>query len=87
MATAKVLATATTSDWTDVIGSAASVAGVTWQNLGPADVFLAFQTAKPGTSDPYVVLKVKDAFYDKNGSAHVWAKATASNSALAAIAD
>lgn len=87
MATAKVMANASSSDWTDIVGTAASVAGVTWQNIGPADVLLAFQTSKPVAGDPYVVLKVKDAFYDKNGSAHVWAKGTSRASAVSAIAD
>lgn len=75
MATPHVRA-AVTASWTDVIGSAASVAGVTWQNLGPDVVEIAFTTSAPagGASDATHLLAQGEAFYDKNGSAHCWVR-------------
>lgn len=89
MATPRVLATLTTS-WTAVEGAAASVAGVTWQNLGKDEIMIAFTTLAPSgaASDAVHVLKRTEAFYDKNGSAKVWARSMTSVGAqLAATSD
>jgi hypothetical protein len=75
MATPEVRASLTSS-WADVSGDAASVAGVTWQNIGPSPIHIAFTTTAPGDTDAFHVLKAGEAFYDKNGSAHVWARYT-----------
>ena len=87
MATPKVFVTLTTT-WTEVSGAAASVAGVTWQNLGPGTAQIAFTTLAPanGATDAYHSLNPGEAFYDKNGSAKVWARAQ-QGVALAATAD
>lgn len=71
MATPKVVATAT-STWTDIIGSAASVAGMTWHNNGPGRVVLSFSNAAPASTDARHVLERGQAYYDKNGTAHCW---------------
>ena len=87
MATPKVFANLTGA-WTEVSGAAASVAGVTWQNLGPGMIHIAFTTLAPagGPTDAYHNLNPGEAFYDKNGSAKVWARATIGG-ALSATAD
>lgn len=76
------------SNWSDVAKSAASVAGVTWQNVGPGDCVISFTTAEPTSADAYHVLKSGEAYYDKNGSAHVWARYTGGDGAtITATAD
>jgi len=55
MATELVKASVTSS-WVDVVGAAASTAGVYWQNVGSVPLFLSFTTTSPGSSDGYVVL-------------------------------
>lgn len=75
MATARVRANLEAgADWASVEGAAASVAGVTWQNLGPEPVLIAFAASAPGPTTAYHRLNIGEAFYDKNGSAKVWAK-------------
>lgn len=76
MATPRVFSTLTAS-WTDVSGAAASVAGLTWQNLGPGDVYIAFTTSAPagGGTDAVHVLGPREAYYDQTGSAKIWARA------------
>lgn len=89
MATPKIL-TAVSNSWTDIIGSAAAVAGVTWQNVGVHQVMIAFTTTAPagGATDAYHLLNHGEAFYDKNGSAHCWAKCIGNaGSTLSATAD
>lgn len=87
MATPRVLATLTTA-WTAVEGAAASVAGVTWQNLGRDEIMIAFTAIAPTASDAVHLLKRGEAFYDKNGSAKVWARSMTSVGAqLAATSD
>lgn len=89
MATALLKATVT-GDWTDVIGAAAAQAGVTWQNVGRDDVLIAFTTIAPTASDGYHILAPGEAYYDKNGSAHLWAKnpgGSAAPSSLTATKD
>jgi hypothetical protein len=87
MSNAKVLATLSTT-WTDISGGAANIAGVTWQNLGPDIAYIAFTASAPagGSSDAYHVLGARDAYYDENGSAKVWAKCGAGGAVLAATA-
>lgn len=87
MATPRVLATLTTS-WTAVEGAAASVVGVTWQNLGKDEIMIAFTAIAPTANDAVHLLKRGAAFYDKNGSAKVWARSMTSVGAqLAATSD
>lgn len=89
MATPKVR-TLLTSAWVDIAGAAASVAGVTWQNIGPGSVQISFTTSSPaagGATDAYHTLKTGEAFYDRNGSAHVWAMSQVAGSILCATAD
>jgi len=88
MATPKVLASVTTS-WADVIGAAASVAGITWQNTGPNVIWIAFTTAAPagGATDAYHILQPSGAYYDKSGAAHCWVKSPGGASAISATAD
>ena len=85
MATPKVN-TATGQDWTDIIGAAASVAGMTWQNLGPGSATISFSTAKPVSTDARHVLERGQAFYDKTGSAHLWA-CSSNGAVIAGTAD
>lgn len=65
-------------DWTNVIGGAANLAGVTWQCRGTVPIEIAFTTAKPatpwGATDAVHVLEPTDAYYDVNGSAQLWAR-------------
>lgn len=89
MATPKVYAAVTTA-YTDVIGAAAAVAGVTWQNLGPGNISIAFTVVAPAeaATDAVHLLEPGDAFYDKNGSAHCWVKqATGKGARISATAD
>lgn len=75
MATPRVMATVG-MNWTAVEGAAASVAGVTWQNVGQDEALIAFTTTAPagGATDAVHLLKRGDMFYDKTGSAKVWAR-------------
>ncbi|MGE8135696.1 hypothetical protein ACQKO5_18985 [Novosphingobium subterraneum] len=62
--------------WTDISGAAANVAGMSWYNdprfsFGP--VALAFQASSPVAGDPFVTLQRGDSWYDKAGSAKIWA--------------
>lgn len=86
MATPKVLS-AVTPAWVDVAGSAASVAGVTWQNLGTNAIKIAFSATSPSTATPYNTLLPNQAFYDKNGSAKVWVKSGGTGSTISGVAD
>jgi|KBSSwiStaDraftv2_1062776.scaffolds.fasta_scaffold124292_3 hypothetical protein len=89
MATPKVYATVGTA-YADVIGAAAAVAGVTWQNIGPGKISIAFTTVAPaeGATDAVHLLDVGEAFYDKNGSAHCWVKmASGKGARVCATAD
>lgn len=77
MATPRVLVSLPAgSNWTSIEGTAAGVAGVTWQNVGGCTIQIAFTTAAPagGAADAYHVLPTNSAFYDANGSAKVWAR-------------
>lgn len=79
-----------TDAWVDVIGAASGVAGVSWQNIGPGMIGIAFTTAAPagGATDAVHVLGPQDAFYDKNGSAHAWVKRMGKGAAhISATAD
>ena len=58
-----------------IIGAAAGQVGVTWQNEGPNDAILWFVAATPGANDARHVLRPGDAWYDRNGSAGLWAAA------------
>lgn len=89
MATGLVLAKLNAkSDWAQIQGAAASVAGITWQNVGKVSANIAFSAAAPGINDAYHILQPGEAFYDKNGSAKVWAKpATSGSPVLAATRD
>ena len=88
MATPKVF-TAVTSAWQDLVGGAASTAGVTWQNVGSSPIYIAFTTAAPagGATDAFHVLDAGTAYYDKNGSTHCWAKCPGGAGTLTATAD
>lgn len=88
MATGKVM-TIAAAEWADVAGAAASVAGVTWQCLGPDAAAVAFSTLEPGAATAVLILQPGNAFYDKNGSAHFWAQARgpAGVARLSAVAD
>ncbi|BEV00055.1 hypothetical protein [Novosphingobium olei] len=74
--------------WKSVEGAAASVAGVTWQCLGPEALQIAFTTAAPANNavDAYHNLARNEAYYDKSGSAKVWARGPV-GTALSATAD
>lgn len=64
--------------WTNVIGGAANIAGMTWQNVGSTILHIAFTTAAPGNpgsaTDAFHILRPGEAFYDANGSAALWAR-------------
>ena len=90
MATPKVyVKQAQSTTWVDVAGAAASVAGVTWQNIGGVRFRIAFTTSAPaeGSTDAYHVLQPGEAYYDKNGSAHVWVVAPHGDAIISATAD
>ena len=87
MATPKARATVDNETWADIAGAAASTAGVTWQNQGPSDAWIAFTTAAPTGADAIHILAPGEAFYDKNGSAHVWAQAIGPPATFCATAD
>lgn len=79
-----------TGVWTSIEGAAASVAGVTWQNVGSFEVYIAFTTSAPaeGETDAYHILAPGTAYYDKNGSAKVWARTVGNaESLITATAD
>ncbi len=78
MTTPRVFEKVTGDDWRNVIGSAASVAGATWQNVGAHELMFSTTATKPGPTDAYFLLGSKEATYDKNGSAAFWVKASAS---------
>lgn len=87
MATAKVLASVSSS-WADIAGAAASTAGTTWQNVGKDPAVISFTASAPGASDAYILLPPGKSYYDKNGSANVWAKSTGpAGSTLSAVSD
>lgn len=86
MATPLVFASLGAS-WTSVEGAAASVAGVTWQNVGPGTAHVAFTSSAPGNADAYIVLQPNGAFYDKSGSAKVWARNAGGGAALTATGE
>lgn len=87
MATSK-LSVALTTAFVDVAGAAAATAGVTWQNTGAGAAAIAFTAAAPVAGDAVHILKPGATFYDKNGSAKVYAKAIdAVGATLAATAD
>lgn len=89
MATPKVLANVT-SAWTNVIGSAANVAGLAWQNVGPSEIQIAFTTLEPagGPTDAYMILPVRGGYYDVNGSAACWVRSIGSaGSTISGTAD
>lgn len=87
MANPKVLAAAT-AEWTDVIGAAAAVPGVTWQCIGDGVLAIAFTVAEPTLTDAVHELGPREAFYDKNGSAHCWIRLTGRGAAsISATAD
>lgn len=89
MATPRVFATLGTT-WTAVEGGAASVAGVTWQNVGPDKLMIAFTAAAPvgGATDAVHLLGPGVTWYDRNGSAKVWARSQTSVGAqLSATSD
>ncbi|HQS70898.1 MULTISPECIES: hypothetical protein [unclassified Novosphingobium] len=87
MATPRVLANVGSS-WTAIEGAAASVAGVTWQNVGKDPAVLAFTTSAPVATDAYTLLQPGQMFYDKTGSAKAWAKSTGpAGSTLTAVSD
>lgn len=89
MATGLVLANMNANaDWAEIQGAAASTAGVTWQNVGKVAAGIAFVATAPDGDDAYHILQPGQAFYDKNGSAKVWAKPAGIGSAsLSATAD
>lgn len=77
MATPRVLVSLPAGgNWTSIEGNAASVAGVTWQNLGGGTIQIAFTSAAPagGPTDAYHTLLPTNGFYDANGSAKVWGR-------------
>ena len=84
--TPKVLVTVTQL-WVDVIGSAASVAGTTWQNLGKTAVYVSSNTTSPSASTPYSMILPGQSLYDKTGSAHLWARAGGAGSILSAVSE
>jgi hypothetical protein len=87
MATPHVLA-ALNESWQEIQGTAASVEGVTWQNIGPGTALIAFTASAPISTTAYNVLKPGDAFYDKSGSSKVWARAVGGGSAaMTAVSD
>jgi len=75
MATPKVFAEVTPA-WTNVIGAAAGVPGVTWQNEGANNVQIAFTAAAPADrpTDAFHTLQPLAAFYDESGSAACWVR-------------
>ena len=87
MATAKVAASVQTGTWTDVSGAAASVAGVSWQNNGPGVLQIAFNATAPDGTVAYHTLNPGSGFYDKNGSAKIWARAVDMATTLCATSD
>lgn len=87
MATSRVLQSVGAT-WTDVSGTAAAVAGVTWQNVGKDPAVIAFTAVAPVATDPYILLSPGQSFYDKTGSAKIWAKSTGpAGSTLSAVSD
>lgn len=87
MATGRVLASVGTA-WTDISGAAAAVAGVTWQNVGKDRAVLAFTAVAPVAADPFLTLEPGQMFYDKTGSANIWAKSAGpAGSILSGVSD
>lgn len=79
-------------NWTNVIGGAANIAGVTWQCRGAVPIEIAFTTAKPSTpwsgTDAVHILEPGAAYYDVNGSAQLWARSLGTGSGwIAATSD
>lgn len=87
MATTEVLASVG-STWTDIAGAAASTAGVTWQNVGKDPAVISFTAVAPVAADAYLLLQPGQTYFDKNGSANVWAKSTGpAGATLSAVSD
>lgn len=74
--------------WADVVGAAASVAGVTWQNVGGDIVLIAFGgSSEPSeATDAFHALKQYDAYFDVSGSDYVWVRSPGSSRVTASEA-
>lgn len=70
--------------WHDVAGAAANVAGVTWQNVGPYALEIAFTAAAPLRTDARQLLNPAAAWNDETGSPHVWVRPLGSFAIVAA---
>lgn len=73
--------------WTDVTGALAGAAGVTWQNVGPYELMVSFGGAAAPAAGEGQILLPGCAYYDKNGSAKIWARAMGPAGAIAATKD
>jgi hypothetical protein len=73
--------------WTEVTGSLPSTAGVTWQNVGHVDLLISLGNASAPASGEGQLLRPAGAFYDKNGSTKIWAKALGDAGFIAATKD
>jgi hypothetical protein len=73
--------------WTDVTGSLAATAGVTWQNVGAMGLLISFGNASAPAAGEGQLLQPGGAFYDENGSTKIWAKALGGAGAIAATKD
>ena len=60
--------------WHDVAGAAAGVPEITWQNVGPYGLEIAFTTNEPLRTDARHLLNPGVAWNDETGSAHVWVR-------------
>ena len=87
MATSYGSITLSSDIWTDVTGALAGVAGVTWQNVSPYELMMSFGNATAPAAGEGQILRPGTAYYDKNGSTKVWARAMGPAGAVAATKD
>jgi hypothetical protein len=73
--------------WTDVTGALAGTAGVTWQNVSAYDLMVSFGNASAPAAGEGQVLRPGGAYYDRNGSSKIWARAMGPAGAIAATQD
>lgn len=73
--------------WTDVTGTLAGAAGVTWQNVSPYELMVSFGNASAPASGEGQILRPGGAYYDKIGSTKIWARAMGPAGAIAATKD
>lgn len=87
MATSYAKTSLAAETWTDITGALGSAAGVTWQNIGSYDLLVSFGNVSAPAAGEGQLLRPGAAFYDKSGSARIWARALGPAGAIAATKD